>query len=126
MNQKQSIKELEINGEVYIRKSDATTQSPHSADGLEAVILRTQSAGVHYGYLKSRNGGEAELINSRRLWYWKGANCLSQLATDGVREPASCKFSVTMPTITLLGVIEVLPVSGAAARIIEAVPVWRA
>ncbi len=32
---------------------------------LKAVIVRTYSAGVHFGYLKSRKGKEVELVKSR-------------------------------------------------------------
>ena len=46
------------------------------------VIVRTYSAGVFSGNLKSRNGQEVVLTNARRLWYWAGAASLSQLAVD--------------------------------------------
>jgi len=41
------------------------------------VIVRTHSAGVFAGELKSRNGKEVDLNNARRLWYWYGAASLS-------------------------------------------------
>ena len=47
------------------------------------VIVRTYSAGVHAGILKSRDGKEAVLTDARRIWYWDGAATLSQLAIDG-------------------------------------------
>lgn len=36
------------------------------------VIIRTQSAGVFAGVLKSRKGSEVTLTDARRLWYWSG------------------------------------------------------
>ena len=50
---------------------------------LKYVIVRTYSAGVFAGNLKSRDGKEVTLTNARRLWYWSGAASLSQLAVAG-------------------------------------------
>jgi hypothetical protein len=90
------------------------------------VIIRTQSAGVHFGILQSRNGQEVVLTDTRRIWYWRGAASLSELALYGVTKPKECKFAVTLPKITLIGAIEIIPVSAAASKIILAVPEWRA
>lgn len=90
------------------------------------VIVRTYSAGVFAGELKSRKGQEVVLKNARRLWYWKGAASLSQLAVDGVKYPNECKFPAEVPTIELTQAIEILDVSSAARKNIEAVPVWQA
>lgn len=89
------------------------------------VIIRADRAGVFYGEIKSRNGSEVIMTNCRRLWYWSGANSLSQLATEGVKYPERCKFSVWVPSITILGVIEVIPCTPEAIANIEEVPVWR-
>jgi hypothetical protein len=51
------------------------------------VIIRGKYSGVHAGYLKEDLGNEVILNNSRRLWMWKGAASLSQLAVDGVNFP---------------------------------------
>jgi hypothetical protein len=53
------------------------------------VIVRTYSAGVFAGTLISRKGAEVELTNARRMWYWKGAASLSQLAVEGTSEPTN-------------------------------------
>lgn len=90
------------------------------------VIVRTQSAGVHFGILKSRTGSEIVLTDTRRIWYWRGAASLSELALHGVSRPKECKFTVMLPEITLLGAIEIIPCSDAASKIILAVPEWRA
>lgn len=90
------------------------------------VVIRTYSAGVFAGELKSRNGQEVVLTNARRLWYWAGANSLSQLAMEGVKRPAECKFPVALPEITLTQAIEIIPMTPEAVKSIEAVPVWAA
>lgn len=88
-------------------------------------IIRTERAGVFFGKVKSRTGSEAVLTDVRRLWYWEGAATLSQLATEGSSTPKRCKFTVTVPIMTVLGVIEVIPCSAAAVKCIEGVPEWR-
>jgi len=105
-----------VNGEKYVKeiKTDANK-----------CIIRTYSAGVHFGEVKRREGKEVELINSRRLWYWSGAASLSQMAIEGVTKPKECKFSVVVPCIILTEVIEIIPCTTDAVRIIESVPVWR-
>src|ERR1700676_518182 len=90
------------------------------------VIVRTQSAGVFAGNLKSRTGSEVMLTDARRLWFWDGAASLSQLAVEGTSKPKPCKFPVAVPSVELLGVIEILDVTEAAKKSIEEVLVGRA
>lgn len=90
------------------------------------VIVRTYSAGVFAGFLKSRKGQEVSLTKARRLWYWKGAASLSQLAVDGVSFPLECKFPESVSQIDLTQTIEILSVSSKAKASIESVPVWKA
>lgn len=84
------------------------------------VLVRTYSAGVHYGELVDYEGKEVVLKNTRRLWYWKGAFTLSEIALKGLNQNAS-KLSVAVPEIYLSEVIEIIPVSDAAAKCIEGV-----
>jgi len=93
--------------------------------GKKYVIVRTYSAGVFAGTLESRKGQEVVLSNARRLWYWKGAASLSQLAVDGVTCPLECKFPVAVPRVELLQASEILDVSAKAKKCIEGVPVWQ-
>lgn len=89
-------------------------------------IVRTYSAGVFAGELESRNGQEVVMRNARRLWYWAGAASLSQLAMEGVKKPAECKFPIPVDRVELLQAIEILDVTDVARRSIEEVPVWSA
>lgn len=91
----------------------------------QKVIIRANSAGVFYGTLKERNGSEAVMQNVRRIWYWDGAASLSQMAVDGVSKPENCKFTVYVPEMTILEVIEVIPCSDKAIASIEGVPEWK-
>lgn len=90
------------------------------------VIIRANRAGVFYGTIVRKDGDEVELKDCRRIWYWDGAASISELAVHGTRKPARCKFSVTVESITILGVIEVIPCTEKAFESIEAVKEWRA
>ena len=88
------------------------------------VIVRTYSAGVFAGELVKKEGKEVVLHNVRRLWYWKGASSLSQLAEEGVKCPNQCKFPCEVSEITVTEAIEILKVSDAARENIKNVPIW--
>lgn len=89
------------------------------------VLIRSKDSGVHTGYLKSKVRDEVVLLNARRIWYWAGAASLSQLAMEGTKKPAECKFPCTVDNITILGVCEIIEMTKAAQKSIEAVPVWK-
>ncbi len=72
------------------------------------VIVRTYSAGVHYGILKEKQGTEVVLENSRRIWSWKGAFTLSEIAMNGVSE---ARLSNQIPYIEITQSIEIIPLS---------------
>ena len=89
------------------------------------VIIRADRAGVFFGTLREKNGNEVTLTNARRLWYWDGAASISQLAVDGTYAPANCKFTVAVPEIIILGVIEIIPCAEKAIQSIEGVAEWK-
>ena len=89
------------------------------------VIIRADRAGVFYGTIIRKDGGEVELKDCRRIWYWNGAASLSELALSGVKRGDN-KFSVVVESITILGVIEIIPCTEEAIKSIESVPGWKA
>ena len=98
--------ELTINGITYIPKG--SEPSPVKL-GLE-VLIRTYSAGVHIGTILSRTGTEVELLNARRLWYWKGAFTLNEVATKGINRKES-RICSAVPSILLTQAVEIIPVA---------------
>lgn len=66
------------------------------------VLIRTYSAGVHFGTLISHKGQEVHLSNARRLWSWNGALSLSEVAAKGIKLSES---KVSVP------VEEIIPIS---------------
>jgi hypothetical protein len=89
------------------------------------VIVRTYSAGVFAGELESRKEQEVVLRNARRIWYWSGAASLSQLATEGTKDPANCKFPCPVDKVELLQAIEILDVTPLAEKSIKETPIWK-
>lgn len=94
-------------------------------DGMKYCIIRTYSAGVFAGYVKDRNGKEVTIVDVRRIWYWDGANSLSQLAVDGTQKPENCKFAVLVSEILVTEAIEIIPCTEKAMLSITGVPEWR-
>jgi hypothetical protein len=85
---------------------------------LQPVIVRTYSAGVHFGYLVSRDGKEVRLERSRRIWRWEGAWTLSEIATTGL-DPKKSKVAAPV-TLTLTEAIEIIDCTPEAVAILEA------
>jgi len=94
-------------------------------DGLECCVIRTESAGVFYGFVKSVNGDVVELLNSRRIWRWYGAASLSQLAQEGVTKPEDCKIAMIEPIKTIKGWIEITPLTKDAKESLDGVEEWK-
>ena len=98
------LKTITINGIEYVQKgAEAAPAGPE-------VLIRTYSAGVHIGVIKSREGREIVLTNARRLYSWQGAFTLNAVATQGVTR-ANSRISKPVSEITLLEAIEIIPVA---------------
>ena len=88
------------------------TNKPNKAK--KYVIVRTHSAGIHFGVLAARKGREVTLTNARRIWRWRGANTLHELSLRGAHFTEFTRISEPIKTITLTEAIEVIPVTEAA------------
>lgn len=118
------IETIKINEVEYVRK-DQLSEKAETLDGLPYVIVRTYSAGVHAGYLKSRAGKEVELLKSRRFYQWCGSSTLSQFAQSGTSKPEKCKFPEAVDRLILTEAIEILDVTDTAKKTIDKVIVWK-
>lgn len=119
------IKKITIDDVVYVRESDVKSLSlADELDGMKYVMCRTYSAGVFFGYLKELDGKKAIMYNARRVYYWKGAATLSQLATDGTSCPEECKFPCEVKELVLTEVIELITITDKAKKSLQKVSVW--
>lgn len=114
-----------INGIEYVRADLVTNQKAEKLNGMEYKIVRTYSAGVFAGYIEKKDGQNVIMREARRLWYWSGAASLSQLAVEGVKNPADCKFPVAVDRIELMQAIELLDCTEEAKNIIKSVQIWK-
>ena len=126
MNELKTIKLDEVE---YVRKDSIKSfTGVQNTAGLPYVCIRTYSAGVHFGYLKSTEdtpaGRVVVLLESKRIWRWSGAATLSQLAMEGTKKPNECKIPMAVDSIELINVIECTPVTEEAKKSIDAVKVW--
>jgi hypothetical protein len=75
------------------------------------VLIRTYSAGVHFGTLEECDGNQkVRLSNARRLWSWNGALSLSEVAMKGI-DLKNSKVSVPVEEIILLQAVEIIKIS---------------
>ena len=121
-NKMETMETIVINGVEYVRKDSIKPGVVLNTDNIG--LIRTYSAGVHFGTLDSRDGKEVVLSNARRLYQWSGACSLSQVAMDGV-DLANSKISVIVPKITLTEAIEIIPMSEAAAKTMMEAKSWK-
>lgn len=123
------MKTINVNGVEFIEKSyyDSLIEERKAEmlDDMEYCIVRTYSAGVFAGYVEKREGKEVTLRKARRIWYWDGANSLSQLAVDGTLKPENCKFAVEVNKILVLEAIEIIPCTEKARLSITEVEEWK-
>lgn len=111
---------ITIDGVEYVKK-DSVKTTAKKKKGMEYVVVRTYSAGVHSGYIQKKKGKEVTLVESRRLYYWEGAFTCSELALNGVSKPDSCKFAPELPLIELTEAIEVIPATEKARVSLQSV-----
>ncbi len=81
----------------------------------EFVVVRTYSAGVHCGVLKESCGTAVVLSDARRVWRWRGAVSLHELALRGPSHDYT-RISEPVPLILLTQGIEVIPCTPAATK----------
>lgn len=92
-------------------------------------IIRSYGAGVFYGTITAKNdtaaGVEVELKDARRIYYWAGANTLSQLAVEGSKKPNECKITIAVPEMIVTQVMEIIPASEKAVKNLDGIRIWK-
>ena len=98
--------------------NDAQTFTPHIG---KKCIIRTYASGVHFGEIVKQEGRQVELHNARRLWRWDVAPNGISLSEVAMYGPAGSKSKIceTVPAITILDALEIIPATAVAANVIE-------
>ena len=85
-------------------------------------IVRSYDAGVYYGTVTEVNGETVKMENVRNIWYWEGANCLSDVAANGVGEDS--KVSRVISTMVLNRCCQINPCADAAIKNLDKQSIW--
>lgn len=74
------------------------------------VIVRTERAGVHCGYLveTSSDGTCVRLRESRNVWRWRGANSLRELSLHGADMDQYTRITESIDNHIIPRVIEII------------------
>ena len=89
------------------------------------VMVRTYSAGVHFGELVEKCGQQAILKNSKRVWSWVKAASLSQLAMEGSKHISGCKITMAVGEVLLDRVVEIIPMNLSAYNQLMEAEEWK-
>ena len=123
-NEIEIINEIEINGVVYVPKSKIK-KAGVKLDGMEYAIVRSRNHGVLAGYVKSISGQTVELINSRRVWYFKGCETLEELAVYGTKNINECKICPVVEREVMLEACGVIYATEEGKKCIEGAKEWK-
>lgn len=91
-------------------------------------IIRCDKAGVFMGKISFVDGHTIGVNALRRLYYWKGALDVTQLAKSGVSQPRQCKFSEQLAESDLSilnNLVEFHPMTDEAVNSLNNVPAWK-
>ncbi len=107
--------------ELLAMKNTAAESGLNSFAIGQEVIIRTYSAGVWFGRLKQKSGGEVILTGARRMWRWwaNESISLSGVALYGINQEKS-RIAGAVESVWLQA-IEIIPISGTAAESIRTV-----
>jgi hypothetical protein len=92
------------------------------------AIIRARDAGVHYGTVEAVDGRAVVLTDARRIWRWRGAATLSDVALTGPARSGDdwTRISPAVARCAILDACEILLTTRAAdERIAEVLP-WSA
>jgi hypothetical protein len=107
-------------------KTNAKTTAKTAKAAKPYYMVRSNGSGVWAGNIESREGDVVTMTDARRIWQWKGANSLSQLAMEGTKNPAGCCFAVPVGEVVVFNVLEIITCTEDAEKNIREVKEWRA
>ena len=92
------------------------------------VMIRTYSAGVHFGTLIHKEYTPAGIVvvleNARRIYKWRGANTLSCLSTAGSSDIEGCEITMPVAKIELVA-IEIIDFAPDAYEQLNGCKFWK-
>lgn len=120
-------KEIVVDGKKYVPADSISNAVPaKSVKGMKYCVVRGYQSGVWAGYVKEQEGTKVILLNTRNIWYWKGAASLAQLSQEGIKNLTESKITQEVPEMTLLDANSVIPCTETARLVIVGAPIWKA
>lgn len=89
------------------------------------VIVRSNMAGVFGGTLESKTGTEVVLTDARKIYSWRGANTVEDIAAKGV-DVENSRITVSVAEIVIDDVCQVLVATKEAEKVIKEAEIWTA
>ncbi len=89
------------------------------------VLIRADRAGVFFGTLTAKDKDEVQLSNARKIHYWDGAAAVEQLSVSGSTKPELCRVTMEVEEITIMQVIQIIPLTKEAIKNLENISVWK-
>jgi hypothetical protein len=89
----------------------------------QKYIIRCDRAGVFFAGIAERRGDEVDLVDARKIYYWRGAAAVEQIAMDGVSDQS--QLTVKVPSMTVTQAIQIIPCSEKATKVLEAIREWK-
>ena len=87
-------------------------------------IVRTYSAGVFFGRIKSQIGNVLIMDDCQKIHYWEGAAAVEQLAIDGVSRPDKCRITIPVDSSVINQWVQILPCTEKSVECLKKVPLW--
>ena len=82
-------------------------------------LIRATGAGVHFGEVVKIKKDRVTLKDARRIWRWRGANTLNELANGGASLTEFTRIADPVAEMIVIGAHEIIPVTKAAAKNLE-------
>ena len=88
-------------------------------------VVRSNMAGVFFGKVDKINDDRSLLMSEvRKIYYWKGANTVEDIAEKGIQNCKESKITLTINTLLLSDFVQIIPASEIAIANIKTHPIW--
>lgn len=85
-------------------------------------VVRSYNAGVYYGTVTEVNGETVRMVNVRNIWYWEGANCLADIAANGVGRGSQVSRAVSSMVVNHC--CQIIPCEETAIQNLDNISIW--
>ena len=88
-------------------------------------IVRTEKAGVFFGKISQKSENSITMQEVQKIWYWKGACAVEELAVHGPKDIKDCKITVVVDEMEIQNQIQILPCTDQSVVTIKKAIIWK-